>query len=166
MSSSRASSHLCSKSNDDLSLGSTCDDRAPRVKLPMDKEFLPLDSPTQDETPDNNPLDVAAPLLCAGAPAFTPFKEVGIKPGDRVGILDIGCMGHLGIQFAKAMGAAVVLVFSSLVNKEQEIRRVGADDFVVYTDAKQAADSANSVDILLITADANNMPYTLLRPVP
>ncbi|KAE8971625.1 hypothetical protein PF011_g25963 [Phytophthora fragariae] len=173
MSSSRASSHLCSKSNDDLSLASTCDDRAPRVKLPMDKEFLPLDSPTQDEveleqehTPDNNPLDVAAPLLCVGAPAFTPFKEVGIKPGDRVGILDIGCMGHLGIQFTKTMGAAVVLVFSSLVNKEQEIRRVGADDFVVYTDAKQAADSANSVDILLITADVNNMPYTLLRPVP
>ncbi|KAE9101351.1 hypothetical protein PF006_g22690 [Phytophthora fragariae] len=75
-------------------------------------------------------------------------------------------MGHLGIQFTKTMGAAVVLVFSSLVNKEQEIRRVGADDFVVYTDAKQAADSANSVDILLITADVNNMPYTLLRPVP
>ncbi|KAL3665737.1 hypothetical protein V7S43_009170 [Phytophthora oleae] len=88
--------------------------------------------------PDNIPSDVAAPLLCAGTTVFTPFKE-----------------------FAKAMGAAAVVAFSRSANKEQEIRRLGADEFVVYTDEKQAADAANSVDILLITADANDMPYML-----
>ncbi|ETI31464.1 hypothetical protein PPTG_06282 [Phytophthora nicotianae INRA-310] len=111
--------------------------------------------------PDNIPSDVAAPLLCAGTTVFTPFKEVGIKPGDRVGIVGVGGLGHLGIQFAKAMGAAAVVAFSRSASKEQEIRRLGADEFVVYTDEKQAADASKSVDILLITADANNMPYTL-----
>ncbi|KAG3108653.1 hypothetical protein PI124_g14053 [Phytophthora idaei] len=59
------------------------------------------------------------------------------------------------------MGAAAVVAFSRSASKEQEIRRLGADEFVVYTDENQAADAANSMDILLITADANNMPYTL-----
>ncbi|KAF1773456.1 D-isomer specific 2-hydroxyacid dehydrogenase, NAD-binding domain conserved site 1 [Phytophthora cactorum] len=86
--------------------------------------------------PDNIPSDVAAPLLCAGTTVFTPFKEVGIKPGDRVGIVGVGGLGHLGIQFAKAMGAAAVVAFSRSASKEQEIRRLGADEFVVYTDEK------------------------------
>ncbi|KUF83769.1 hypothetical protein AM588_10000612 [Phytophthora nicotianae] len=82
----------------------------------------------------------------------------GYQPGDRVGIVGVGGLGHLGIQFAKAMGAAAVVAFSRSASKEQEIRRLGADEFVVYTDEKQAADASKSVDILLITADANNMP--------
>ncbi|KAE9114540.1 hypothetical protein PF006_g19494 [Phytophthora fragariae] len=53
---------------------------------------------------------------CAPARRSSRLKEVGIKPGDRVGIVDIGCMDHLGIQFAKAMGAAVVLAFSRFAN--------------------------------------------------
>ncbi|KAF1790873.1 NAD(P)-binding domain [Phytophthora cactorum] len=76
-------------------------------------------------------------------------------------MVGVGGLGHRGIQFAKAMGAAAVVAFSRSASKEQEFRRLGADEFVVYTDEKQAADAANSVDILLITADANNMPYTL-----
>ncbi|KAL3658254.1 hypothetical protein V7S43_016644 [Phytophthora oleae] len=109
--------------------------------------------------PDTIPSDVAAPLLCAGTTVFTPLKEVSIKPGDRVGIVGIGVPSQLGIQFAKAMGAAAVVAYSRSTNTEQEIRRLGADAFVVYTDDK--ADAANLVDILLITADANDMPYTL-----
>jgi alcohol dehydrogenase (NADP+) len=110
---------------------------------------------------DSIPSDVAASLLCVGTTVCPPFKQVGIKPGDRVGIVGIGALGHLGIQFAKGMGAAAVVAFSRSANKEQEVRRLGADEFVVYTDEKQAKEAANSVDILLITADANNMPYTL-----
>ncbi|KAL4094637.1 hypothetical protein PRIC1_010295 [Phytophthora ramorum] len=98
--------------------------------------------------------------MCAGATVFTPFKEAGIKDGDRVGIVGIGGLGHLGIQFAKAMGAASVTAFSRSNNKEAEVRGLGADEFVVYTDEKQAKEAAGSVDILLITADANNMPYS------
>jgi alcohol dehydrogenase (NADP+) len=110
--------------------------------------------------PDNIPSDVAAPLLCAGATVFTPFKEAGVKAGDRVGVIGIGGLGHLGIQFAKAMGATVV-AFSRSANKEAEVRALGADEFVNYSDAEQAKAAAGSVDKLLLTADANGMPYDL-----
>ncbi|CAI5728661.1 hypothetical protein KXD40_007349 [Peronospora effusa] len=111
--------------------------------------------------PDNIPSDVAAPLLCAGATVFTPLKEAGVKPGKRVGVLGIGGLGHLGIQFANAMGADAVVAFSRSANKEQEVRDLGATEFVVYTDEKQAEAAAGSVDVLLICASAENMPYTL-----
>ncbi|KAG2522615.1 hypothetical protein JM16_003406 [Phytophthora kernoviae] len=111
--------------------------------------------------PDNIPSDVVAPLLCAGATVFTPLKEADVKPGKRVGVVGIGGLGHLGIQFAKAMGADAVVAFSRSANKEEEVRALGAMEFVVYTDAKQAAAAANSVDVLLICANADNMPYTL-----
>ncbi|EGZ10798.1 hypothetical protein PHYSODRAFT_287119 [Phytophthora sojae] len=110
--------------------------------------------------PDNIPSDVAAPLLCAGATVFTPLKEADVKPGKRVGVVGIGGLGHLGIQFAKALGADVV-AFSRSANKEDEVRALGATEFIVYTDEKQAADAAESVDVLLICANAENMPYSL-----
>ncbi|ETK71851.1 hypothetical protein L915_20969 [Phytophthora nicotianae] len=111
--------------------------------------------------PDNIPSDVAAPLLCAGATVFTPLKEAGVQPGKRVGIVGIGGLGHLGIQFAKAMGADAVVAFSRSANKEKEVRDLGATDFVNYSDEKQAAAAAGSVDVLLVCANADNMPYTL-----
>lgn len=113
--------------------------------------------------PASIPSDVAAPLLCAGATVFTPFKELGVKAGDRVGVIGIGGLGHLGIQFAKAMGATVV-AFSRSGGKEAEVRALGADEFVNYGDAEQAKRAAapgNGVDVLLLTADANDMPYSL-----
>ncbi|RLN95438.1 hypothetical protein BBJ28_00008146 [Nothophytophthora sp. Chile5] len=110
--------------------------------------------------PDNIPSDVAAPLLCAGTTVFTPLKEAGVKPGYRVGVVGIGGLGHLGIQFAKAMGADAVVAFSRSSNKEAEVRALGATEFVVYTDEKQATAAASSVDVLLICANANDMPYS------
>ncbi|KAG2787856.1 hypothetical protein JG687_00008743 [Phytophthora cactorum] len=110
--------------------------------------------------PDNIPSDVAAPLMCAGTTVFTPLKEAGIKPGDRVGIVGIGGLGHIAIQFAKALGAASVVAFSRSNSKETEARRLGADEFVNYSDETQAAAATSSVNILLITADAKNMPYS------
>ena len=113
------------------------------------------------EIPASIPSDVAAPLLCAGATVFTPFKELGVKAGDRVGVIGIGGLGHLGIQFAKAMGATVV-AFSRSNGKEAEVRALGADEFVNYSDEAQAKRAAaNGVDVLLLTADANDMPYSL-----
>ncbi|KAF1783933.1 Polyketide synthase, enoylreductase domain [Phytophthora cactorum] len=100
--------------------------------------------------PDNIPSDVAAPLMCAGTTVFTPLKEAGIKPDDRVGIVGIGGLGHIAIHGG----------FSRSNSKETEARRLGADEFVNYSDETQAAAATSSVNILLITADAKNMPYT------
>jgi alcohol dehydrogenase (NADP+) len=123
-------------------------------------DYVRVSSSFAFKIPDNIPSDVAAPLLCAGATVFTPFKEAGVKAGDRVGVIGIGGLGHLGIQFAKAMGATVV-AFSRSANKEAEVRALGADEFVNYSDAEQAKAAAGSVDKLLLTADANGMPYDL-----
>ncbi|KAF1317394.1 Mannitol dehydrogenase, partial [Globisporangium splendens] len=108
--------------------------------------------------PENLPSDVVAPLLCAGVTMFTPMKELGVKEGDRVGIVGIGGLGHIGIQFAHALGASVV-AFSRSGNKKDEILALGADEFVNYGDAEQAQSAAGSVDVLIITADAKGLPY-------
>ncbi|KAL7683674.1 putative GroES-like superfamily, polyketide synthase, enoylreductase domain-containing protein [Plasmopara halstedii] len=112
------------------------------------------------QIPDNIPSDVAAPLLCAGVTVFTPLKEANVEPGKRVGVVGIGGLGHLAIQFAKAMGAEVV-AFSTSATKEAEVRALGATEFVVFTDNEQATAAAGSVDVLLICASADNMPYML-----
>jgi alcohol dehydrogenase (NADP+) len=121
-------------------------------------EYVRVSANYSFKIPENIPSDVAAPLLCAGATVFTPLKEAGVKAGDRVGIVGIGGLGHLGIQFAKAMGATPV-AFSRSANKEAEVRALGAEEFVNTSDKEQAAKAMGSVDVLLVTADAINMPY-------
>ncbi|KAF1320423.1 Mannitol dehydrogenase, partial [Globisporangium splendens] len=104
------------------------------------------------------PSDVAAPLLCAGATVFTPLKKHNVKPGDRVGVIGIGGLGHIAIQFIRALGATPI-AFSRSANKEQEIRSLGAEEFYNLSDPEQAQKATSSVNVLLITADATNMPY-------
>ncbi|KAF1323650.1 Mannitol dehydrogenase, partial [Globisporangium splendens] len=108
--------------------------------------------------PDKIPSDVAAPLLCAGATVFTPLKTYNVKPGDRVGVIGIGGLGHIAIQFIRALGATPI-AFSRSANKEKEIRGLGAEEFYNLSDPEQAQKAASSVNVLLITADATNMPY-------
>ncbi|EEY56078.1 mannitol dehydrogenase, putative [Phytophthora infestans T30-4] len=124
-------------------------------------EYVRVLSPYAFKIPESIPSDAAAPLLCAGTTVFTPFKEAGLKAGDRVGIVGIGGLGHLAIQFAKAMGAEAVVAFSRSSNKEKEVLDLGADEFVNYSDPEQAKAAEDSVDILLVTADADGMPYQL-----
>ncbi|PWB33955.1 hydroxyacid dehydrogenase [Pseudomonas sp. SDI] len=92
----------------------------------------------------------AAPILCAGITTYSPLKHYGIKPGDRVGILGMGGLGHMGIKFAKALGAEVTL-FTRSPAKADEARRQGADHVVVSTDAAQMQAVAGHFDFLLDT---------------
>ncbi|KAK1946581.1 NADP-dependent alcohol dehydrogenase C 2 [Phytophthora citrophthora] len=124
-------------------------------------EYVRVLSDYAFKIPEAIPSDAAAPLLCAGTTVFTPFKEAGVKAGDRVGIVGIGGLGHLAIQFAKAMGADAVVAFSRSANKETEVCSLGADEFVNYSDPEQAKAAEGSVDVLLVTADADGMPYHL-----
>ncbi|RLN71413.1 hypothetical protein BBJ28_00023765, partial [Nothophytophthora sp. Chile5] len=110
--------------------------------------------------PDNIPSDVAAPLLCAGATVFTPLKQEGVKAGDRVGVVGIGGLGHLAIQFIHALGA-IPIAFSRSANKEKEILALGAAEFYNLSDPEDQKEAASSVDYLVLTADATNMPYNL-----
>jgi len=88
--------------------------------------------------PENLPLDAAAPLLCAGITVWSPmkhFKMVG--KGKHFGLVGLGGLGHMAIQFARAFGMEVT-VFSRSPEKEKEAREVlGAHNFVISTDEKQ-----------------------------
>ncbi|TMW61695.1 hypothetical protein Poli38472_010759 [Pythium oligandrum] len=107
--------------------------------------------------PEVIPSDVAAPLLCAGVTVYTPLKA-HVKPGQRVGVVGIGGLGHLGLQFIRALGAEPV-AFSQSPNKEQAARELGAVDFINLSNPDDLARAQRSVDVLLVTADAKNQKY-------
>ncbi|ETK73733.1 hypothetical protein L915_19372, partial [Phytophthora nicotianae] len=90
-------------------------------------EYVRVDSNFAFKIPDNIPSASAAPLLCAGVTVFTPLRRY-VKPGDHVGVIGIGGLGHLAIQFIRALGATPV-AFSRSADKEEETRALGAEEF-------------------------------------
>jgi D-arabinose 1-dehydrogenase-like Zn-dependent alcohol dehydrogenase len=97
--------------------------------------------------PESMSSEMAAPLQCAGATVYSALRTY-YQPGMRVGVLGIGGLGHLAIQFAAKLGAPVT-VFSTSANKEKEAREFGASEFVVLG---QEDKLEAPVDLLLITA--------------
>lgn len=100
--------------------------------------------------PDNIPSAEAAPFLCAGMTVFTPMRLYGIKPGHRVGIIGIGGLGHLAIQFAAKLGAEAI-VFSSSESKRKEAMDLGTKEFWVTEDLGNKSPE-KGIDYLVITA--------------
>lgn len=96
----------------------------------------------------------AAPLLCGGVTVYTPLRDHGVRPSSRVGVIGIGGLGHIGIQFAKAFGADVT-AFSTSKDKESEARRLGAHHFVNTRDTGALKKIAGSFDLLLSTVSAD-----------
>jgi len=92
----------------------------------------------------------AAPLLCAGITTYSPLKHFGLEAGDRIAVVGMGGLGHMGIKFAKAMGAEVT-VFSRSENKRSEIERLGAHDMIISTDEEQMEAAAGRFDFILDT---------------
>ena len=96
----------------------------------------------------------AAPLLCGGITVYSPLRNHGVRPSSRVGIIGIGGLGHMGIQFAKAFGAEVT-AFSTSKDKEEEAKSLGAHQFVNTRDAGALKKVAGSFDLLLSTVSAD-----------
>jgi len=95
-----------------------------------------------------------APLMCAGITVYSPLRNHGVRPSSRVGIIGIGGLGHLGIQFAKAFGAEVT-AFSTAKDKEAEAKSLGAHHFVNTRDTGALKKVAGSFDFLLSTVSAD-----------
>ncbi|PRQ48423.1 putative cinnamyl-alcohol dehydrogenase [Rosa chinensis] len=88
--------------------------------------------------PDNLPLDCAAPLLCAGITTYSPLRYFGLdKPGMHVGVVGLGGLGHVAVKFAKAMGVKVTVISTSPNKKEEAVKHLGADSFLVSRDQDQ-----------------------------
>src|SRR5690554_4173413 len=92
----------------------------------------------------------AAPILCAGITTYSPLRYVDVQAGDRVGVVGMGGLGHMGIKFARAMGAEVTL-FTRSEAKVEEAKRNGAQKVVISTDEEQMAAAAGSLDYILDT---------------
>lgn len=105
--------------------------------------------------PDGMKLDSAAPLLCAGITTYSPLHHFGVKKGDRIAVVGLGGLGHMGVKIAKAMGAHVT-VLSHSPSKKDDALRLGADDFLSTKDEKVFTEKANSFDFILNTISANH----------
>ncbi|HTL67542.1 MAG TPA: NAD(P)-dependent alcohol dehydrogenase [Lacunisphaera sp.] len=105
--------------------------------------------------PSNLDLAAAAPLLCAGITTYSPLRHWGAGPGKKVGVVGLGGLGHMGVKFARAFGAHVVL-FTTSPGKAADARRLGAHEVVVSTDAAQMQAQAGSFDFILDCVSAQH----------
>ncbi|KAI6129839.1 NADP-dependent alcohol dehydrogenase [Pisolithus croceorrhizus] len=112
--------------------------------------------------PDGMSSADAAPLMCAGATVFNALELHGVRSTDRVGVVGIGGLGHLAIQFAAKMGCDVV-VFSSTDSKRNEAMALGAKEFYATKGAKKL-DIGRPVSHLLVTTSASP-DWSLYLPV-
>lgn len=94
----------------------------------------------------------AGPLFCGGITVFAPIHDCGVKPTQRVGVVGIGGLGHLAVQFLNKWGCEVT-AFTSSPAKQDEARRLGAHHVVSSTDPKALAAIAGSLDFLLVTVN-------------
>jgi uncharacterized zinc-type alcohol dehydrogenase-like protein len=97
-------------------------------------------------------LASAGPLFCGGITVFNPILQAGIRPTDRVGVVGIGGLGHLAIQFLAKWGCAVT-AFSSNPKKADEARSLGAHEVVDSRDPEAVKKLAGSLDFILVTAN-------------
>lgn len=98
-------------------------------------------------------LAAVAPLLCAGITTYSPLRHWKVGPGQKVGVVGLGGLGHMGVKIAHAMGAHVVL-FTTSPDKQADALRLGADEVVMSKDKTQMDAHANSLDFILNTVAA------------
>jgi uncharacterized zinc-type alcohol dehydrogenase-like protein len=96
----------------------------------------------------------AAPLLCGGITVYHPIRQFGVNPSSRVGVIGIGGLGHMALQFARAFGAHVT-AFSTSAAKEAESLALGAHKFVNTRESKSLKNLAGSFDFILSTINAD-----------
>ena len=111
--------------------------------------------------PANLDLAAAAPLLCAGITTYSPLRHWKVGPGHKVGIVGLGGLGHMGLKFAHAMGAHVVL-FTTSPNKVADGLRLGANEVVISQNQEEMQKYASSLDFILDAVSASHDINSLL----
>lgn len=112
----------------------------------VDKDFVL-------SVPGNLDLAGAAPLLCAGITTYSPMRQWDVKEGQKVGVVGLGGLGHMGVKFAHALGAHTVMITTS-PEKAEDAERLGADEVIISKDANQMQKHAMSFDFILNTVAA------------
>jgi len=105
--------------------------------------------------PTNLDLAGVAPLLCAGITAYSPMRHWGVKSGMKVGVVGLGGLGHMGVKFARAFGAHVV-VFTTSPAKKEDAMRLGAHEVVNSREPDEMAAHAGTFNFILDTVSAQH----------
>jgi alcohol dehydrogenase (NADP+) len=105
--------------------------------------------------PQNLDLAGVAPLLCAGITTYSPLRYHGVTKGQKVGVVGLGGLGHMGVKIAHALGAHVV-VFTTSPDKKEDALRLGADEVVVSRNPDEMQQHAGSFDFILDTVSAHH----------
>ena len=100
-------------------------------------------------------LAAVAPLLCAGITTYSPLKRFNARPGQKVGVVGLGGLGHMGVKLAVSMGAEVT-VFSTSPSKQADAVKLGAHHFVVTTDPANLAPLRGTYDLILDAVSADH----------
>jgi uncharacterized zinc-type alcohol dehydrogenase-like protein len=100
-------------------------------------------------------LAAVAPLLCAGITTYSPLRHWKVGPGQKVGVVGIGGLGHMGVKLAHAMGAHVV-AFTTSESKREDALKLGAAEVVVSRNRDEMAAHAGSFDLILDTVAASH----------
>ncbi len=111
---------------------------------------------TQDfvlRIPDGLSSEHAAPLLCAGITTYSPLRHWNVGPGQKVGVVGLGGLGHMAVKLAKAMGAHVV-VFTTSTSKIADAKALGADEVVLSKDPAQMGAHKNSFHLIINSVSA------------
>ncbi len=113
--------------------------------------------------PSNLELKEVAPLLCAGITTFSPLNHWNIKKGDKVGVVGLGGLGHMGIKFAAAMGAETIMITTS-PDKADDAKRLGATGVLISKDKEDMASHKGTFDFILNTVPVKHdvNPYLQL----
>ena len=125
-------------------------------KIVVNKEFVL-------QVPENLDTKATAPLLCAGITTWSPLRHWNVKKGDKVGVIGLGGLGHMGVKFAAALGAKVVMITTS-PDKKEDAKKLGAHDVLISKDKEEMKKHANSFDFLLNTVPVKHdlNPYIQL----
>jgi cinnamyl-alcohol dehydrogenase len=107
------------------------------------------------QIPSNLPLDATASLLCAGITTYSPLRYFELdKPGLSIAVVGLGGLGHMAVKFAKAFGAKVTVISRSLSKKKEAIEHLGADSFLISSDADQMQAATGTFDGIIDTVSA------------
>jgi uncharacterized zinc-type alcohol dehydrogenase-like protein len=96
-----------------------------------------------------------APLLCAGITTYSPIRRWGDIKGKKVGVVGLGGLGHMGVKFAHAFGAHVV-VFTTSPGKKEDALRLGADEVIISSNAEEMQEHVGTFDFILDTISADH----------
>jgi alcohol dehydrogenase (NADP+) len=118
-------------------------------------ESVTVDEAFVLRVPKNLDLAATAPLVCAGITTYSPLRHNNVSQGQKVGVVGLGGLGHMGVKLAKALGAHVV-VFTHSPSKVEDAFRLGADVVVNSNDVNEMQKHLNSFHFILDTVSAQH----------